>query len=154
MRTQGGVREIGVTFIEGDPPPIGSTQQQERPGRIEYLYLTEEQKIATDKMNDAIDELPPFTRLRCQNAQTREKDGKTFAYYEHMDYDERTPPTEKEADLMCRTAGVMCPLAEYCLNLGLALGASQGVFGGRVLVDGKDYYARNKEETNDRSEDD
>lgn len=74
-----------------------------------------------------------------------------MAYYEHIDYDERTPPTEKEADLMCRTAGVMCPLAAYCLKLGLALEADQGVWGGRVLVDGKDYYARQTEETNDGS---
>ena len=97
-------------------------------------------------MNDAIDDLPPFTRLRCQNPQIREIRGKEVAYFEHADYDERTPPTEREADLMCRTAGVMCPLAKYCLKLGLALEADQGVWGGRVLVDGKDYYARQMEE--------
>ena len=145
----GGVREIGVTFINGDPPPIGYVQQQERPGRIEYLYLTEEQKAAVDEMNDAIDDLPPFTRIRCMNPQIKKSGEKEIAYYEHIDYDERTPPSEKEADLMCRTAGVMCPLAEHCLKLGLALGAEQGVWGGRVLVDGKDYHVRNKEETND-----
>jgi Transcription factor WhiB. len=100
-------------------------------------------------MNDAIDDLPPFTRLRCQNPQIREIRGKEVAYFEHADYDERTPPTEREADLMCRTAGVMCPLAAHCLKLGLTLGADQGVWGGRVLVDGVDYYARQSEEIND-----
>jgi Transcription factor WhiB. len=146
VRTSGGVRGIGVTFIGGDPPPIGFTQQQERPGRIEYLYLTEAQKIAVEEMNDAIDALPPFTRLRCQNPQIKKTQEKDVAYFEHIDYDERTPPTEKEAELMCSTAGVMCPLAKYCLKLGLALEADQGVWGGRVLVDGKDYYARQMEE--------
>lgn len=65
-----------------------------------------------------------------------------------MDYDERVPPTEQEADLMCRTKGVMCPVAKYCNALGLALAAPTGVWGGRVLVDGQDYYERN-EDTND-----
>ena len=67
-------------------------------------------------------------------------------HYAHMDYDERTPPTEAQAKLMCKTSGRMCPVAAQCLKLGLAIEASQGVWGGRVLVDGEDYY--NKEEMN------
>jgi len=51
---------------------------------------------------------------------------------------------------MCRTSGQMCPIAAQCLKLGLAIEAPQGVWGGRVLVDGKDYY-KNKEETNGSS---
>lgn len=39
---------------------------------------------------------------------------------------------------MCRTSGVMCPLAAECLRLGKALDAPAGVWGGRVLVDGKE----------------
>lgn len=100
-------------------------------------------------MNDAIDDLPPLSRLRCQNPEIRKTGGKEVAYFPHMDYDERTPPTEKEADLMCRTSGRKCPVAAQCLALGLAIAAPQGVWGGRVLVDGKDYYKHNKEETDD-----
>ena len=96
-------------------------------------------------MNEAIDNLPPLTRLRCQTPELRTVGGKTVAYFQHMDYDERTPPSGVEADLMCKTSGVMCPLAAQCLRLGLALQADHGVWGGRTLVDGKDY---NKEETN------
>lgn len=99
-------------------------------------------------MNDAIDDLPPLTRLRCQNPTVRKTGGKEVAYFEHMDYDERTPPTEREANLMCKTSGRMCPLAAQCLRLGLALEADHGVWGGRTLVDGRDYYKQNKEETN------
>lgn len=120
---------------------------QERPGRIEYLYLTEDQRVEVDAMNEAIDSLPPLVRLRCQVPDLRVKDGRQIAYYQHTDYDERTPPTERQADLMCRSSGKMCPLAEQCLKLGLSLEASGGVWGGRTLVDGKDYY--NKEEIDD-----
>ncbi len=56
-----------------------------------------------------------------------------------MDYDERVPPTAEEADLMCRTGGMKCPIAEQCLALGLALKAESGVWGGKVLVDGEIY---------------
>lgn len=91
-------------------------------------------------MNSAIDKLPPFERLRCQNPQVRTVGEKNVAYFQHMDYDERTPPTEGEADLMCKTSGRPCPVAKECLQLGLALEAVSGVWGGRVLVDGKDYY--------------
>jgi hypothetical protein len=98
-------------------------------------------------MNNAIDNLPPLTRLRCQNPQIKEVRGKDVAYFQHIDYDERTPPTEKEADLMCRTTGQMCPLVAECLKLGLALQADQGVWGSRVLVDGRDYY-EHKEKIN------
>lgn len=122
--------------------------QQERPGRIEYLYLTEGQKVAVEQMNDAVDDLPPLTRLRCQNPELRTVRGKEVAYFQHMDYDERTPPAEQEADLMCRTSGRKCPVAEQCLNMALALEADHGVWGGRVLVDGEDYYKPTKEETN------
>lgn len=69
-----------------------------------------------------------------------------------MDYDERTPPTEEEADLLCKTSGEPCPLAAYCLQLGLALEAPVGVWGGRVLVDGKEYHS-NKEEINGSNDD-
>lgn len=91
-------------------------------------------------MNRDIDELPSLTRLRCQNPQIKKTKTKRIAYYQHVDYDERTPPTEDEAALMCKTTGRSCPLLEQCLKLGLALEADQGVWGGRVLVDGRDYY--------------
>lgn len=139
---------MGVTFISGTPPPVGFVQQQERPGRIEYLYLTEPQKIAVEKMNNEIDDLPPLVRLRCQSPQLRTVRGKNVAIFPHMDYDERTPPTEEEAALLCTTSGRMCPLAATCLSMGLALGSDHGVWGGRTLVDGRDYY-EHKEETND-----
>ena len=118
-------------------------QPQERPGRIEYLYLTEEQKREVDEMNRQIDELEG-ERLRCQAPQVRQGKDRTLVYFPHTDYDERTPPTEAEADLMCKTRGVKCPLAAQCLRLGQAVG-DHGVWGGRVLVDGTDYYK--KEET-------
>lgn len=69
-------------------------------------------------------------------------------YFAHTDYDERIPPSEEEADAMCRTSGEMCPVARECLALGLALGAPGGVWGGRVLVDGEDYYQHNNKEDN------
>lgn len=47
---------------------------------------------------------------------------------------------------MCRTSGVMCPVAAQCLALGLALEAPGGVWGGRVFVDGEDYYQHNEKE--------
>lgn len=100
-------------------------------------------------MNEAIDNLPSHSRLRCQNPEVHTKAGKEVIYFPHTDYDERTPPTEAEADLMCRTSGVMCPLAAHCLALGLSLNAPTGVWGGRVLVDGEEYNTH-KEETNDR----
>jgi hypothetical protein len=65
--------------------------------------------------------------------------GKEVAFFPHMDYDERTPPGAAQADLMCRTAGKMCPVAEQCLKLGLALPESSGVWGGKTLLDGKIY---------------
>jgi hypothetical protein len=119
----------------------------ERPGRIEYLYLTSEQRVTVQQLNDRIDELPPLTKLRCQIPEVKVLHGKTVEYYPHMDYDERIPPTEEQADLLCRTEGIMCPLAAYCNRAGMALEAPVGVWGGRVLVDGKDYYT--KEVTND-----
>lgn len=97
-------------------------------------------------MNEAIDNLPSHMRLRCQNPEVRQANGQEFLYFPHTDYDERTPPTEAEADLMCRTTGQMCPLAEYCLKLGLVLEAPVGVWGGRVLVDGEEYHTRKEEE--------
>lgn len=125
-----------------DPPP------GERPGRIEYLYLTPEEKVVVDAMNEAIDELPAQVRARCMTPEIKETDSGPVEYFQHMDYDERTPPDQEEADLMCRTAGIMCPLAEQCLKLGLGIKADHGVWGGRTLVDGKDYYMHNKEEKN------
>lgn len=117
---------------------------QERPGRIEYLYLTEDQKRASDAMDNAIDNLPPFETLRCQSPQVKTVRGRKIAYYQHIDYDERTPPTEREADLMCKTAGKPCPVADLCLQLGTALHADTGVWGGRVLVDGEQYHTKKK----------
>lgn len=99
-------------------------------------------------MNRAIDALPPMTRLRCQNPTLALIHGKYATIFPHMDYDERTPPSERTAHKMCLTAGQMCPVTEECYDLGLAIGADHGIWGGRVLVDGKDYYAMNKEETN------
>jgi len=96
-------------------------------------------------MNDAIDSLPPLTRLRCRSPQLRVVAGKEVAYLPHMDYDERTPPSKQEADLMCRTTGRMCPVAEQCLKLGLSIEADHGVWGGKVLVDGKQYYEHEEE---------
>lgn len=132
-----------MTFIGGTPPPIGFIQQQERPGRIEYLYLTREQQAEVDEMNRQIDRLEG-ERLRCQIPQTRVRGNKTELFFQHQDYDERTPPTESEADLMCKTRGVMCPVAAQCKRLGQAVG-DHGVWGGRVFVDGKDYYKKEEE---------
>ena len=112
---------------------------QERPGRIDYLYLTESQKVVVGEMNEQIDNLPPMVRLRCQSPEVRDKGGKTILYFPHVDYDERTPPNAAEADLMCKTAGRMCPIAATCLKLGLELEAPVGVWGGRTIVDGTDY---------------
>jgi len=75
--------------------------------------------------------------------------GKEVAFFPHMDYDERTPPTAAQADLMCRTAGKMCPVAEQCLKRGLASPDGNGVWGGKTLLDGKIY--NQKEEAHDRS---
>lgn len=145
MSTPGG-EHIGVTFIGHNPPEKGqSPPPNERPGRIEYLYLTDKQKLAVEEMNAAIDELPSMTRLRCQNPQVRKVGGKSVAYYQHMDYDERTPPNKATALAMCKTTGRMCPVAAQCLKLGQAIEADLGVWGGHVFVDGEDYY--NKEET-------
>lgn len=91
-------------------------------------------------MNDAIDNLPAMTRLRCQTPQEKTVGEKEVAFFQHLDYDERTPPTEREADLMCRTTGVMCPVAATCLKLGKALSADHGVWGGRVFVDGEELH--------------
>lgn len=143
----GGVCALNARFIDGAPP--GLPAPQERPGRIEYLYLTEDEKPVVDALDRAIDNLPPLTRLRCRNPQTKEVAGKTRIHYPHVDYDERTPPTEREAWLMCQTKGVRCPVAAQCLAAGLAIKAPGGVWGGRVLVDGQDYYGsktRKKEE--------
>lgn len=118
------------------------TAPQERPGRIEYLYLTPKQLVAVEAMNDGIDELPPMTRLRCQIPVIKTVNGKEIVYFPHADYDERTPPSEAEADLMCRTTGQMCPLAAECLRLGKDLEAPVGVWGGRVLVDGKEQHTK------------
>jgi hypothetical protein len=84
--------------------------------------------------------------VRCQIPSIKESHGKKIEYYHHIDYDERTPPSELQADLMCRTKGVMCPLAKECLALGLAIEAPNGVWGGRTLVDGKDYYKHEEED--------
>lgn len=65
---------------------------------------------------------------------------KEIEYYPHMDYDERTPPTQREARLMCKTAGRTCPVADQCLKTGLSIQAPVGVWGGQVLVDGERYY--------------
>lgn len=130
-----------MKFVPGVPEP-GQTVYGERPGRIEYLYLTARQKNAVRLLNDAIDELPPLTRLRCQVPVIKEQHGKTIEYYAHTDYDERTPPTERQAELMCKTNGIVCPVAELCNALGNAIEAPVGIWGGRVLVDGEDYYER------------
>ena len=96
-------------------------------------------------MNEAIDSLPSNVRLRCQNPEVVDDGGKETLFFPHVDYDERTPPTEEEAELLCTTSGEMCPLAKYCLALGLAIDAPVGVWGGRVLVDGKDFYKQEEE---------
>lgn len=93
-------------------------------------------------MNEAIDNLPSMVRLRCQNPEVKKTQSRPLLHFAHIDYDERTPPSEEQADLMCRSSGVMCPLAEMCLSLGLELEAPVGVWGGRVLVDGKEYHKK------------
>lgn len=131
---------ISVAFLDGDPPVVNFNPGiRERPGRIEYLYLTVKQREAIGAMDAAVDKLPSMVRLRCQTPQVREEDGVDKAYFQHVDYDERTPPSPGEANLMCKTAGKMCPLAAQCLALGLALEADGGVWGGNTLVDGKIY---------------
>lgn len=97
-------------------------------------------------LNRAIDNLPAYERLRCRNPQLKNTHGRPTLYFPHMDYDERIPPTEEDADRMCRTAGVMCPIAQQCLALGLALRAPSGVWGGRVLVDGEIYRTNKKDD--------
>jgi len=129
-----------VQFVEGFEP---ERSPQERPGRIEYLYLTEEQKPVVDALDRAIDNLPQFTRLRCRSPEMKTIHGEEKLVFPHVDYDERTPPSEREADLMCRTNGIMCPVAAQCFASGLVQDAD-GVWGGRVLVDGKDYYKKEK----------
>lgn len=131
--------------MPGLPHP-GQSSFGERPGRIEYLYLTEPQRLRVKVLNNAIDELPPLTKLRCQIPQSRISNGREIEYYPHIDYDERIPPTEEEADLLCKTNGVMCPVAQYCNALGVALNAPTGVWGGRVLSDGEELYQHRNEE--------
>lgn len=101
--------------------------------------------MVAEETNTAIDNLPPLTRLRCQVPRVEKFNGKNIMYYPHMDYDERTPPTRAEAELMCRTSGRKCPLAAQCLKLGLALEADHGVWGGKTLVDGKVYNTKTEE---------
>ena len=98
-------------------------------------------------MNRDVDELPPLTRLRCQTPSFKKTAGKAVAYFPHIDYDERTPPSKAEASLMCRTNGVQCPIAASCLKLGQSIKADRGIWGGRVMVDGKELHTT-KEETN------
>lgn len=131
-----------MKFLPGEPPKPKPAAPQERPGRIDYLYVTAEQSVAVQAMNDAIDELPPLVRLRCQTPEVKTTGGKETIHYPHVDYDERTPPTPDEADLMCRTSGEMCPLAKHCLTLGKTLQAPVGVWGGRVLVDGNELRTK------------
>ena len=89
-------------------------------------------------MNEAIDDLPVSERLRCQTPIVKQReDGRKYLYFPHMDYDERTPPTPAEAELMCTTAGVPCPVAEQCLALALAQKSAVGVWGGKTFVDGE-----------------
>lgn len=111
---------------------------QERPGRIEYLYLTPVQKAAKRQLDEAIDDLPANSRLRCRTpvVQTN-REGKKFLGYPHMDYDERTPPDPLTALQMCSTAGRLCPVAEECRLYGEALGDVSGVWGGVTFVDGQ-----------------
>ena len=89
-------------------------------------------------MNEEIDDLPPLTILRCQIPELRIVNKKRILVYPHVDYDERTPPNAKKAELMCKTGGRTCPLAKTCLKLGHALNAPAGVWGGRTLVDGQE----------------
>lgn len=110
---------------------------QERPGRIEYLYLTRVQQAAKRQLDEAIDELPVNTRLRCRTPELRVNSrGKAYAAYPHTDYDERTPPDPLTALRMCSTAGRLCPVAEECRIYADALGAAAGVWGGLTYVDG------------------
>ena len=131
-----------MQFVGNLPPPGNAAP--ERPGRIEYLYLTPKQARLAAELDDAIDDLPPAVRLRCLTPDVVERNGKTILLFPHMDYDERTPPSREEARLMCTTSGVICPVAEQCLALGLAQAAPVGVWGGHVLVDGQLQY---KEDT-------
>ena len=141
--------------VEFDLTDLVPGQSQERPGRIEYLYLTEPQLQAMNELDRAIDALPGTERLRCRNAEVRTKrDGTEFSYYPHADYDERTPPGPLVARLMCRTAGKPCPVQEQCLALALTLNPSVGVWGGVTFIDGVPQgITNNQEEPNGYSQD-
>lgn len=127
---------VSASEVEGPPAP------QERGGRIEYLYLSDEQRTAVQDLDAAIDEVPETNRVRCRTPEVRTQGGATLLHYPHTDYDERTPPTQEEARLMCSTSGQICPVADKCYKLGIALEAPVGVWGGEVLVDGKNYYKK------------
>ncbi len=127
--------------------PVNKNPAQERPGRIEYLFLTPEQSALEHVLNKAVEELPPGTRLRCKNPEVRTKeDGREYLYFPHMDYDERTPPGVVAADLMCRTAGQMCPVQEQCLVYALSLAPLVGVWGGKTFIDGTPVGITNNQE--------
>lgn len=119
---------------------------QERPGRIQYLYLTPIQAVAKRTLDDAADELPARIRLRCRNPELIVKNGKEILYYPHMDYDERTPPDPITALRMCTTKGRLCPVAEECFNYASLLEASTGVWGGHAFIDGKPTGITNNQE--------
>ena len=125
---------------------------QERPGRIEYLFLTPIQAVAKRTLDEAIDDLPPLVRLRCRNPELVEKNGKEVAHYPHIDYDERMPPDPLTAVSMCTTKGKLCPVAEECFNYASLLEVSTGVWGGRTFIDGKPIgITNNQEVAHDRS---
>lgn len=117
---------------------LGIIPVNERPGRIEYLFLTSDQREKQQAFDHAVDSLPVHTTLRCRVPEIRmDKDGTSTEYYEHVDYDERLPPTEVEAFLMCSTRGVICPVAEQCRAYAHSLKPEIGVWGGEVWDGGK-----------------
>jgi Transcription factor WhiB len=126
-----------------DAPPTDAPA--ERPGRIEYLFLTPVQRDAKERLDTAIDNLPENVRLRCRNPEVR--DGRL--YFPHMDYDERTPPDAFTAQMMCWTSGKPCPVTEECLAYALLTEPTVGVWGGTVFIDGVPQGITNNKEKND-----
>lgn len=96
-----------------------------------------------------MDNLEPSVRIRCTSPEVVTRGDKKVLFHPHTDYDERIPPSQEEARLMCMTAGQPCPIMAQCLALGLALQAPSGVWGGKVLLDGALYY---KEDTHGGSQ--
>ena len=107
--------------------------------RTDYLLATQDEAKALADFDHARARLG-HPDLKCYETVTVETDGGFKEIYPHTDYDERQPPSYKEAQQMCRR----CPLIDECLRLGNAVQPAAGVFGGHVFIDGKAVTARSK----------